>query len=123
MNQKINLEKAFEQIEEYWSPHIAGELNGQEVKLAKLKGEFTWHQHDEADEMFLVTAGKLKLLLPQETITLNAGEFYIVPKGVQHKPVADEEVQVMLFEPAGTVNTGEKHHELTQRKERRLSGN
>ena len=117
MKQKINLEAAFSQITEYWSPQIAGELNGQHVKLAKLKGEFVWHQHDEADEMFWVVEGQLQLLLPHETIVLNPGELYIVPRGTQHKPVAEEEVKVMLFEPAGTINTGNHQNEFTQKAE------
>lgn len=105
---KVNLESAFEKINEYWSPQVVGKLNGQEVKLARLKGEFVWHQHDDADEMFFVIEGQLKLELPGEVIYLNPGEFYIVPTGTQHKPVAEDTVEVMLFEPEGTVKTGDQ---------------
>lgn len=111
---KVNIQKAFEEITEYWKPYLAGTTNGQEIKLARVKGEFIWHQHDEADEMFFVIEGQLQLLMETSTVTLNPGEFYIVPRGRQHKPYAEDEVKIMLFEPAGTINTGEKKNHMTQ---------
>jgi len=111
--EKINIAEKLSQIQEYWSPRIAGSLNGQHVKFAKLKGEFIWHQHDDADEMFLVLKGNLLLRLRDKDITLDAGEFFIVPKGVEHLPVAEEEVHLLLFEPAGTLNTGNVRDERT----------
>ncbi|WP_435196454.1 cupin domain-containing protein [Natronomonas sp. EA1] len=103
----VNLEAGFDSIEEYWSPKIAAELNGQHVKLARLKGEFEWHHHADADELFLVVEGRLVIELREEDdLRLEAGELVAIPAGVEHRPVADEEVQVLLFEPAGTENTG-----------------
>ncbi|MCB0472988.1 MAG: cupin domain-containing protein [Flavobacteriaceae bacterium] len=103
----VNLKEKFSLFNEYWSPKIVGELNGQQVKLAKLKGEFVWHKHDQEDELFLVIKGSLTMAFKDKTITLNEGELLIVPRGVEHKPVAEEEVQVLLFEPATTINTGD----------------
>ena len=101
---------------EYWSPKIVGELNGQHIKLVKLKGEFVWHKHDDEDEMFLVIEGVLKMELRDKTIEIHKNEFLIVPKGTEHRPVADKEVSVMLFEPASALNTGNTENELTQHK-------
>ncbi|MBL7761152.1 MAG: cupin domain-containing protein [Sediminibacterium sp.] len=112
---KVNLQQKFSLFAEHWTPKIVGELNGQLVKLARLKGEFVWHKHDHEDEMFYVVEGILKMELRDQTILLHPNEFLIVPKGVEHKPVADEEVLVMLFEPASTLNTGDTEGELTQR--------
>lgn len=103
---KINLAEKFDLFNEYWSPRIVGELNGQYVKLAKFKGEFMWHSHANEDELFLVIKGTLNIELRDGLITLNEGEFYIVPKGVEHKPVAHEEAHVMLLEPKTTEQTG-----------------
>lgn len=111
---KITLSEKFSLFSEYWSPKIVGELNGQNVKLAKFKGEFVWHKHDYEDEMFLVVNGILKIEFRDKTVTLNKNEFLIVPKGVEHKPVAENEVLVMLFEPASTLNTGDTENELTK---------
>ena len=111
----INLESKFEQINEHWSPKIAGELNGQQVKLAKLKGEFVRHQHEEEDELFFVVEGQLLMEFDDRTETINAREFIIVPRGVYHKPIAKEEVKVMLFEPASTLNTGDTDSAFTKR--------
>jgi mannose-6-phosphate isomerase-like protein (cupin superfamily) len=113
MNNKVNLEEKFSSVEEYWSPKIIGELNKQEVKIAKLKGSFVWHHHENEDELFLVIKGKLKIHLKGKTIKLNEGEFFIVPRGVEHKPVADDEVHLLLFEPAQTLNTGNVKNERT----------
>ena len=112
--QKVIIEDKFNLFSEYWSPKIVGELNGQHVKLAKLKGEFVWHKHDEEDEMFLVIDGVLKMELKDKTIVINKNEFLIVPKGTEHRPVADSEVLVMLFEPATTLNTGNTENEMTK---------
>ncbi len=102
----INLAEKLELFDEYWSPKIVGELNGQHIKVAKLKGEFVWHHHENEDELFQVLKGQLIMRLRDKDLILNAGEFCIVPRGVEHKPVAEEEVHVLLFEPASTFNTG-----------------
>lgn len=112
---KVNLLQKFSLITEHWSPKVVGELNGQQVKLAKLKGEFVWHQHEEEDEAFFVIKGALTMELRDKTIELSEGDMLVVPKGVEHKPVAKEEVWVMLFEPASTLNTGNVVNELTKR--------
>ena len=104
--QKITLADKFSQFNEFWSPKIVAELNGQQVKVAKLKGEFDWHDHPEEDELFWVIEGELEIQLRDQTIHLSAGEIFVVPKGVEHKPVAKEEVHVVLFEPASTIDTG-----------------
>ncbi|MCB0733555.1 MAG: cupin domain-containing protein [Flavobacteriales bacterium] len=110
----VNLSRAFDTFSEHWSPRIAGELNGQQVKLAKLKGEFVWHHHDHEDELFLVISGELIIEFEQGSIQLNPGEFCIIPRGIEHKPVARDEVEVMLFEPATTLNTGQVKNEFTR---------
>ena len=112
---KINLLQKFELINDYWNPNIIGELNGQQVKLAKLQGSFMWHHHADEDELFYVVKGFLKILLRNKTIELNEGEFFIVPRGVEHLPVAEEEVWVLLFEPASTLNTGNEENEKTKK--------
>jgi mannose-6-phosphate isomerase-like protein (cupin superfamily) len=104
--EKVNVSDKFSLIDEHWRPKIVGELNGQEVKLVKFKGEFPWHYHENEDEMFMALKGKFRIELRDRTIELVAGEFFIVPSGVEHRPVAEEEVEVMLFEPAGIRNTG-----------------
>jgi len=117
---KVILEDKFAKFNDYWNPRIIGELNGQQVKVAKLKGEFVFHHHEDEDEMFLVLAGHLKMVLEDKTININPGEFIIIPKGVNHKPIADEEVHLLLFEPASTLHTGNVRHELTKDKLERL---
>lgn len=112
--EKVNLIQKFALFNEHWSPKIAGELNGQQVKLAKLKGEFVWHKHDHEDELFLVVKGSFKMELRESTIELNEGEFLIVPCGIEHKPVADDEVWVLLFEPVSTLNTGNVINDRTK---------
>ena len=112
--EKINLPEKFNLINEYWNPRIAGELNGQQVKLAKLKGEFVWHHHEHEDELFLVIKGSFDMELRDKTITLHEGEFLIVPRGVEHKPVAIEEVWILLFVPSSTLNTGNVLNEKTK---------
>ncbi len=104
--EKINLKQKFGLFDEYWSPRVVGQINDCEVKLAKLMGEFEWHSHPEEDEMFLVVKGHLRIKLRERDIELDEGEFLVVPKGVEHLPVAEDEVWVMLVEPKGTLNTG-----------------
>ena len=111
--EKVNLGEKFNLIDEYWSPKIVGELNGQVVEIAKIKGEFIWHKHEEEDELFLVLKGRLVIKLRDRNVSLDEGEFFIVPRGVEHKPVAEEEVHVMLFEPETTLNTGDVQDEKT----------
>ncbi len=111
---KVNLAQALATFDERWSPRIVGELNGQHVKLAKLEGEFVWHHHDAEDELFLVLEGRLEMQLEgRDTLWLDPGELCIVPAGVEHRPVAHGEVHVLLFEPAGTLNTGNVDDERT----------
>ena len=109
----VNLEDKFRQITEYWQPRIAGEVNDSYVKLAKLKGEFVWHHHENEDELFLVVKGRLLIKLRDGDLWLETGEFAIIPKGVEHCPVAEEEVQVLLLEPKSTLNTGNVRNERT----------
>lgn len=104
--EKVNLGEKFGKFSELWNPKIVGELNGQYVKLAKLKGEFTWHHHEAEEELFLVIKGCLVIKLRDLDIVLNEGEFFIVPRGVEHMPVAKEETHVLMFEPKTTLNTG-----------------
>ncbi|SDL06926.1 Cupin domain-containing protein [Catalinimonas alkaloidigena] len=111
--EKINLDDKLAQIHAHWQPHLVGELNGQHVKLAKLKGEFVWHHHEAEDELFLVVRGTLEMHFRDRTVELHAGEMLIVPRGVEHRPVAPEEVEIMLFEPASTLNTGNVRNERT----------
>lgn len=112
--QKVNIQDKFSLFSDHWNPRIAGELNGQLVKLAKLKGEFVWHRHDEEDELFLVIKGKLTMQFRDHHIDLKEQEFLIVPRGVEHCPLAEDEVWVLLFEPAGTLNTGDVRNERTK---------
>ncbi|AYB31141.1 cupin domain-containing protein [Chryseolinea soli] len=113
--QKVNIQEKLASFSDYWNPRIVGELNGQHVKATKLKGEFIWHHHDHEDELFLVIKGKLKMEFREKTVEVNPGEFIIVPRGVEHKPVADEEVELLLFEPASTLNTGNVENERTRK--------
>ncbi|WP_271766012.1 cupin domain-containing protein [Aquimarina algiphila] len=110
---KVNVQSKLNTFNEYWTPKIVGELNNQFVKIAKFKGEFVLHKHEQEDELFYVINGKLFIELADKTLELNTGEFVIIPKGVEHKPYAPEEVSVMLFEPASTLNTGNTKNELT----------
>src|SRR3972149_2805558 len=109
----INIAQKFNLFNEYWSPRIVGELNDSHVKLAKLQGEFVWHQHENEDELFLVVKGKLLIKLRDRDVWLNEGEFVIIPKGVEHCPVAEQEVHVLLLEPKSTLNTGDQKTERT----------
>jgi mannose-6-phosphate isomerase-like protein (cupin superfamily) len=109
----VDLKEKFSLFDEYWKPKIAGELNGQYVKLAKLKGEFVWHQHENEDELFMVIKGNLKIKLRDKDIDLCEGQFFIIPRGVEHLPVADEVCHVLLFEPKSVLNTGNVKNEKT----------
>jgi mannose-6-phosphate isomerase-like protein (cupin superfamily) len=113
---KVNIANKLSLFHDYWNPRIAGELNGQHIKLVKFKGDFVWHKHDDEDEMFLVVKGNFIMELRDRSIQINEGEFIIIPKGTEHRPVASEEVHVMLFEPASTINTGNEKNELTREK-------
>ncbi len=110
---KVNLADKLNLFQEYWSPKIVGELNDSHVKLVKLKGEFVWHHHEQEDELFLVVKGRLLIKLRDRDILLDEGEFTIIPKGVEHLPVANEEVHVLLLEPKSTLNTGNVQNERT----------
>ena len=110
----VNIAEKLNHIQQHWSPHIVGELNDSYIKLAKLKGEFIWHHHDQEDEMFLVVRGNLLMRLRDQDLRVKEGEFVIIPRGVEHLPVAEEEVHVMLLEPKTTVNTGNVTSEETK---------
>ncbi len=103
---KVNLAEKFALISEHWRPKTVGELNDQEIKLVKIKGEFPWHQHEHEDEMFLAVKGNFRIEFRDKTVALAPGEFVIVPRGVEHRPVADEEAEILLFEPKNVLNTG-----------------
>ena len=112
--EKVNLAEKFSLFSDHCNPRIIGELNGQHVRAVKLKGEFVWHSHEKEDELFLVIKGQLNMELRDRTIDIREGEFFIVPRGVEHRPCATEEVQILLFEPATTLNTGDIQNELTR---------
>lgn len=111
---KINIPEKLSLFHDHWNPRIVGELNGQHVKLVKFQGEFVWHKHDDEDELFYVLEGQFTMEFRDRTVELHKNEFLIVPRGVEHRPVAEKEVSVMLFEPATTVNTGNTKGELTR---------
>jgi mannose-6-phosphate isomerase-like protein (cupin superfamily) len=111
--EKINLADKFTQFSDHWSPKIVAALNGQHVKLVKFRGEFVWHQHEHEDELFFVMRGNFRMEFRDRSVDLHEGELLVVPRGVEHRPVADEEVSVLLFEPAATVNTGSNPGEKT----------
>lgn len=117
----VNLHACFAQFSEHWTPHIVAELNGQHVKVARLLGEFDWHHHEHEDELFWVISGTLHIELRDRTVTLDPGELFVVPRGVEHRPVCEREVQVVLFEPASTLNTGNVETERTVRNPDRLT--
>jgi mannose-6-phosphate isomerase-like protein (cupin superfamily) len=110
---KVNLAEKLQQFTDRWSPRIVGECNGQHVKLAKLEGEFVWHHHEREDELFLVLHGHLSIHLRDRIVELNEGEFFIVPRGVEHKPVSEAETHVLLIEPSSTLNTGNVRSDRT----------
>jgi mannose-6-phosphate isomerase-like protein (cupin superfamily) len=111
--EKVNLAEKLALFTDHWNPKVVGDLNGQQVKLVKFQGEFVWHQHDVEDELFLVVQGRFRMEFRDRQVWLETGEFIIVPHGVEHRPVADEEVHVLLFEPATTLNTGDAESNLT----------
>lgn len=111
---KVNILEKFTQIDGYWNPAVVGALNGQEVKIVKFKGPFTWHHHEQEDELFYVVKGSFVMEFRDKNVVLHEGDFLIVPKGVEHRPNAEEEVWVMLFEPASTLNTGNVVNEFTK---------
>lgn len=117
---KVNLAEKLARVSEHWSPKIVGELNGQMVKVVKFLGPFVWHHHEHEDELFYVVKGRFRMEFRDRTQDITAGEFLIVPRGVEHRPVADEEVEVMLFEPASTLNTGNVRNERTIERLERL---
>jgi mannose-6-phosphate isomerase-like protein (cupin superfamily) len=117
---KVNVRAKLDLFHDHWSPKIVGELNGQHVKLVKFQGEFVWHKHDHEDELFLVLKGRFRMEFRDRAIELEEGEFLIVPRGVEHRPVAAEEVHVLLFEPSGTLNTGDIKNERTVREPERI---
>lgn len=112
--EKVNIFDKLSLFHDYWNPRVVGTLNGQQVKLVKLKGEFVWHQHEQEDELFYVLKGRLKMEFRDKTVEIGENEFLIVPKGVEHRPVAENEVAVLLFEPENTLNTGNTRGELTR---------
>jgi len=112
--EKVNLRNKLDLFKEHWSPKIVGELNGQQVKLVRFLGPFVWHHHDHEDELFLVVKGRFRMEFRDRDLWLEEGEFLIVPRGVEHRPVADEEAHVLLFEPASTLNTGNVRNERTR---------
>ena len=113
--EKVNIDEKLALFQDYFNPRIVGELNGQQVKLVKFQGEFVWHKHDHEDELFYVIKGRFKMEFRDKTVEINEKEFLIVPKGVEHKPVAESEVSIMLFEPSSTLNTGNIQNELTKK--------
>jgi mannose-6-phosphate isomerase-like protein (cupin superfamily) len=110
---KVNIEEKLALFDEQWKPKVVGELNGQYVKLVKFNGEFVWHHHDEEDELFLVVKGRFRMEFRERSVWIEEGEFIIVPRGVEHRPVAEEEAHVLLFESASTLNTGNVRDERT----------
>jgi mannose-6-phosphate isomerase-like protein (cupin superfamily) len=111
--QSIDLKDKLAKFSEHWSPKIVAQMNDYHVKLAKVQGEFVWHDHPETDELFLVVEGELTILFRDGQVTLKAGDLYVVPRGVEHKPVAAQECHILLFEPAGTLNTGNVQNDRT----------
>ena len=114
MSEKINLAEKLALFEEHWSPKIVADFNGHDVMVVKVKGEFVWHSHADTDDFFLVLKGQLKIELPTGPVLLGPGELYVVPKGVEHRPVAEEEVHLLLIEPSGTPNTGDASTAVTK---------
>lgn len=118
--QKVNLSEIFQRFDDFWSPKIIGEVNDFHVKLVKVEGEFIWHQHESEDELFLVVKGQLTIQLRNEELVLEEGELVIIPRSVEHRPVADKETHLLVFEPASTINTGNVTDERTIEKPERL---
>lgn len=117
---KVNLAEKFALFSEHWSPKVVGELDDYEIKLVKLQGDFVWHKHDAEDELFLVVEGDMTIQLRDRDVELRAGEFFVVPKGIEHKPIAEKECRVLLFERKGVVNTGDAESDKTVKKLERI---
>jgi len=117
---KINLRQKLDSFSDHWSPKVVAELNGQQVKLAKFAGEFVWHRHDDEDELFMVLKGRFRMDFRDRQVWLEEGEVLVVPRGVEHRPVAEQEVHILLFEPASTLNTGNVENERTVRQLARI---
>jgi len=117
---KVNLRQKLDSFSDHWSPKVIADLNGQQVKLAKFVGEFVWHHHDDEDELFMVVKGRFRMEFRDRDVWLEEGEILVVPRGVEHRPVAEEEVEILLFEPASTLNTGNVVNEKTKRELDRL---
>lgn len=113
--ERINLDEKLSLFSDYWNPKIIGELNGQQVKLVKIKGEFVWHAHDREDELFFVIKGSFRMEFRDKSVVLSENDMIIVPRGVEHRPVAEEEASLMLFEPSGTLNTGNTENKFTKK--------
>ncbi|HHZ74038.1 MAG TPA: cupin domain-containing protein [Candidatus Poseidoniales archaeon] len=111
--EKINLKEKLAKFSDHWSPKVIAEMNDYQFKLVKIKGDFVWHNHEDTDEVFIVIEGKMKIEFENETVELNEGDMYVVAKGIQHKPSAENECKIMLVEPRGVVNTGDTEGELT----------
>jgi len=111
--EKINLKEKLSKFSDHWSPKVIAEMNDYQFKLVKIKGDFVWHNHEDTDEVFIVIEGKMKIEFENETVELNEGDMYVVAKGIQHKPSAENECKIMLVEPRGVVNTGNTEGELT----------
>lgn len=118
--EKVNIREKLAQFEELWSPKLVARVNETDVRLVKLRGEFVWHHHDDEDELFLVVRGRLLIEFRDREVWLDEGEFLVVPRGVEHRPVAPDETHIMLVEPRGTVNTGNVDNELTVRTPERI---
>ncbi len=118
--EKVNIAGKLKLIDDYWKPRIVAELNGQHVKLVKLKGEFIWHHHEKEDELFLVMKGRFRMEFRDRHVWVEEGDFIVVPRGMQHRPVAEEEAHILLFEPASTLNTGNVRNERTVEKLERI---
>jgi len=118
--EKVNVAEKFKQITDFWNPRVVDEVNGQMVKLVKLKGEFVWHHHEKEDEMFFVVRGRFRMEFRDKHVWVEEGEFLIVPRTVEHRPVAEEEAHVLLFEPTSTLNTGNVRNERTREKLERI---
>jgi mannose-6-phosphate isomerase-like protein (cupin superfamily) len=118
--EKVNVAEKFKQIIDFWNPRVVDEVNGQMVKLVKLKGEFVWHHHESEDELFLVVKGRFRMEFRDKHVWVEEGEFIVVPRTVEHRPVAEEEAHVLLFEPASTLNTGNVRNERTREKLERI---
>lgn len=111
---KVNIEKKFLKFSKFWSPRVIAEMNDYQFKIAKIQGEFIWHKHDDTDEVFIVIEGTMKIKLREKVIKLNQGELYVVPKGIEHKPIARKTCKIMIIEPKGVKNTGDINNELTE---------